>query len=887
MAKINEKYQLIYGTIEVNENLIDSLQVNDLSKFPENTKIRQIYTNAFEIEIQNKEKLIIYQIPIQCIIEIKGEKKKIQIYSFKHLELVLDKVKDDYPEPYFYSSYNKKNLHVMKNKIDEREFCLEESIEIKNEDQKKSVEKIKNIYKEINEIYFSNINNNNYTYLSPNYNVYFHYFPNDLSNNFIYLTSSERINLQKNFELFLKQEKEMIFPICGPHNIGKTISALIIQKELFLKKNIKSLYINLKYYFSDATKNCEIKTDTLIKECFFFADGDEQLVELYNKFEILNNIKEIFLSLKNFISTKKFKKENFFIIIDQYQAHLDSIDILNLLSEFKIFLLSSINDFDVKENLILTYSDEDEEKIKLLKAREKKIIKYIYYESLLNINKYKSSNLLDKIKEKIQTKDNEKIMTDKLNEKNEFILEILNQFNYFPKYCSSFIYYYDTIYDLLFKEYNNIFLKLWKFEGNKTINVSEIKKIIGENGLLEQKEVLSYNYKAYDKKEYIEILKYIPLKYINYHINENGKMYFYYSFPLLKQIIDDFNNFFDSQKNFLTASDGGVKGNYFEKIVVFVLRVFNLLNIDGHLEVVEIEKMNFTDNYKLFDKNYIKGKKNILITQSKSEGKSFDFAIYKPESKELILFQSKYRIINYLVSYRNDYIKPSENIFKIFQKIFNDDSKETIKVYLLYVSSIDYNIEQKLEVKNILDRKNITCLFYSVLNSIFSFNFKDPIKDLICQDSFLIYPGSGCFKGQGIEIEEKKRKFTPLSFGDIVLSKKTKRSYNCQQIFRDIKDYFISKKIQFEIDKLSEINSLFDDNIKFNKINEYVILFFLTFDDDSKVDFQKPIGLIYYKEEKANYIEINSNKSFKNPEALLKLFPENCYYGIGDKKKFK
>lgn len=84
MAKINEKYQLIYGTIEVNENLIDSLQVNDLSKFPENTKIRQIYTNAFEIEIQNKEKLIIYQIPIQCIIEIKGEKKR---YRYIHLNI--------------------------------------------------------------------------------------------------------------------------------------------------------------------------------------------------------------------------------------------------------------------------------------------------------------------------------------------------------------------------------------------------------------------------------------------------------------------------------------------------------------------------------------------------------------------------------------------------------------------------------------------------------------------------------------------------------------------------------------------------------------------------------------------------------------------------------
>ena len=48
-----------------------------------------------------------------------------------------------------------------------------------------------------------------------------------------------------------------------------------------------------------------------------------------------------------------------------------------------------------------------------------------------------------------------------------------------------------------------------------------------------------------------------------------------------------------------------------------------------------------TENYKLLDKEYLKGKKNILITQENSLGKDYDFAIYKPEDNQLLLLQSK------------------------------------------------------------------------------------------------------------------------------------------------------------------------------------------------------------------------------------------------------
>ena len=76
--------------------------------------------------------------------------------------------------------------------------------------------------------------------------------------------------------------------------------------------------------------------------------------------------------LQKSLTEKNFLKNKFFLIIDQYQEKYDSINILDLFSEFKIFLLSSINDTDVKENLILTYQEKSLKKYKLIEKKKSK-----------------------------------------------------------------------------------------------------------------------------------------------------------------------------------------------------------------------------------------------------------------------------------------------------------------------------------------------------------------------------------------------------------------------------------------------------------------------------------------------------------------------------------
>ena len=89
----------------------------------------------------------------------------------------------------------------------------------------------------------------------------------------------------------------MIFPICGPHNIGKTITALRIQKAWYLN-GIKSLYLNIKYYFFEPLKDLNKKIDTLIKECFYFVENENQLIDLYNEFQKENSIEKIIMFLQ-------------------------------------------------------------------------------------------------------------------------------------------------------------------------------------------------------------------------------------------------------------------------------------------------------------------------------------------------------------------------------------------------------------------------------------------------------------------------------------------------------------------------------------------------------------------------------------------------------------
>jgi len=53
---------------------------------------------------------------------------------------------------------------------------------------------------------------------------------------------------------------------------------------------------------------------------------------------------------------------------------------------------------------------------------------------------------------------------------------------------------------------------------------------------------------------------------------------------------------------------------------------------------------------------------------------------------------------------------------------------------------MEYNTKRKKVVKNLLYNNQINCLFYSVSDKTFSFDFENIIDILKCEDSFMILP---------------------------------------------------------------------------------------------------------------------------------------------------
>ena len=872
--KINSQSQII-----VNKDLLEKLENYDYSPFPKDTEINRTQPSIFDIYIKGGRNIKIFRIPIDCRIRISEVEKKISLYSYKHLKIILNQLKNEYKNPNYFSNYFGKTIYVNDENIDEIDFSYEKEIEIK-ENTNDNLKMINDIYNNIKNIYTKNSKDMNYEYISPNFKIYFpDMIDENLQDIFDYIYSKNRRDLESNLKLFLKNEQEKIFPICGPHNTGKTISSLIIQKICY-KQGIKSLYLNIKYYFLEPLNNLDVKIETLIKECVFFIENEQELLGLYKKLKNIYSIYEIIVILKSYLTSKANNNSKFFFILDQYQERYNLNDnILNQLSDFKIFLLSSINDEDVKDNLILTYQEKNNKENVKKKIKEKKFIKYTYYENLLDFQKLSKNKYLNNIKKKIKQEE-KNINEEKLTEKFNFINFILKKFNYIPKYYFGYVYRYKTIYDLLFDEFKHIFLKLSQYNAKQTLTREKIKELLDNDYLIEKDDVR--NNKSLSKDIYIQYLKYIPLKYINYHLNENGGLYFYYSFPLFKNILINFLDYYDSKETFKTSENGGEIGIAFEFILKTQFRVFNKLNIDGHLEVNSIIDMKFTDNYKLFDKNYIKGKNNILITQ-KIQGKDYDMAIYNVLNKRLLLIQSKYQIDYKLIKKKHYYIDTCEEVLMNFMTAIQD--YEITDVYLLYISSEDYNLKRKKAVSNLLNKNQITCLFYSVENDRFTFDFEKKIENLDYNDSFMLLPKVNIFVPQQINLhDEKKSKKISEEKKEILLGKKAVKNFDKDKIYGTLKEFFIDKKINFTFGKIEEIGFVNNNfKLEIDREENYVAIFSLKEDDDSTVDLKKQIGLIYYENDLKFYLDITHNKQFSDFEDLFDTFVYHCYYGIGKK----
>ena len=447
----------------------------------------------------------IFEIPKICYLS--KENIKVPIYSIIHLKLILSKIK--YQKPYF---INKREEKVFLNDVEINKLDLNKLSYIVINDTFELKEEIKKYYDNNIKIYSEEyiFGKSTYEFISPNFNKYFK-IKVDLNKKFFYFNPEERNNLFIDIVDFaVSEKKNQLYPICGPYGIGKSIMSLYLQKYLYNRYQIKSLYINLKYYH---TQNLDYKelTDTLFKECFFLVENETELVELYNLIKEENKyIWALLAIIRDYL--KKKKKKDVLFIIDQYKMKYDEqLNLSVIIKDIKVLLISSINDKDVKSNLIYFFKKNFNNTNQFFNefVENKFYINYKYINKLTEENTDKIFNLM------INDKDN-------LNNKKNKIF-IKENFLNLPKYIDLYIYSYKNIIDLYNNEYKKIFINFLIFyEGSSTENIYSI---------IENKTEI-------EKSEFIEYLSKIPLKYINFYENKKkGTIYFDFAFPLIKKYL--------------------------------------------------------------------------------------------------------------------------------------------------------------------------------------------------------------------------------------------------------------------------------------------------------------------------------------------------------------
>jgi len=275
------------------------------------------------------------------------------LYSFTHLKMILEKY--NYKNPvYREKSQYEFQLLDEPEKIENFNFSDEIIIKEKNDDEvyKKIYDSMTAIYNKNNlSIFKKNIK---MKLLSFNFNKYF--FNNNKDMNLDKEISIFKTPLRE--EIFFKirkllNSKDKIFAICGPSGIGKSFTALLFQKYLYLE-NINSIYVNLSY-----NENISKLKEALIKESFFLNISQTDFVPFADKITYykVNNIWDIIFLIDDYCKDKKIK---YLLILDQYKSRRDPNKNLLKLKADNIFLLSSINDKDIKENLISQIKDDKE-----------------------------------------------------------------------------------------------------------------------------------------------------------------------------------------------------------------------------------------------------------------------------------------------------------------------------------------------------------------------------------------------------------------------------------------------------------------------------------------------------------------------------------------------
>ena len=401
---------------------------------------------------------------------------------------------------------------------------------------------------------------------------------------------------------------------------------------------------------------------------------------------------------------------------------------------------------------------------------------------------------------KIKTKKTDKTKDEAKKQKNiqkdifeddsklKFIEEILEKFKNISEYYFNYSEIYDSIFDFINMEFQRVFKKLDYLYSNNLINIIKINDLKIQHKLVDAKDSKDINY--FNLRELVDSFEYIPLKYVNYVIDDKNNCYFYSSFPLFSHIFDEYfkyNNSINSYNSKIT--NGSIVGTEFENIIKIKLRIFNGLKVDGYIEVIDIASMELANDFTMVSQNYFKNKENILISQPNFYGKTFDFALYKSKENKLFFIQSKYIIHKQLLEQRNNFKYSIIKSLKKFNDIF---SLNITEAYLIYISSYEYNLKKEKEVLKDLEEMKLNCVFYSLSENKYYYNsLNKEIEEIICDESCKIVPRVGKY----IPIKKEENEHTNINDINSILYLRKKRSkpVDLEKILFDFNVYAIEK----------------------------------------------------------------------------------------------
>ena len=839
---------------QLNSKLIN---IKDLFKFNNFNKSKALDIVGNNFSIDRKKGLVKFKLKdIEFDTFLSGINYKLmdknktgKFYSYKHLEKLLTKY--EYKNPVYFRK-DSKNINPLINIRDIKDFQF--LLEISIHESTDCIDSIKKTYIELKSIYNKEISEEEKIYineLSPNFKKYFIKTNIDFGNKQIPIFfSPKRNNIISEILNFIdKNNKQKIYALCGPFGIGKSFTSLLIQKILFYE-NYPTLYINL-----SSNGNINDLKNMIIKELFFLIFDKEKYINeskaIFNT--IVYNLWEIIILIDEFCDQNKIE---YLLILDQYQQLMDEKKQINSLKVKKIFLLSSINDTDVKFNLITHIKKED--------------IPLFQYNYIISIFQGLEKDILESLK---------------INDDN--IINILKLFNYLPVCFFLLEYSYNwKLLDFINHQFIAILKKLSNFFHQSNINIISF---LYSKGQLNATDTPTK--KSITIKYFLDNINDIPLKYIVYELVEHDGVYLSYAFNYMKYPLECQLNYFNSMILFKSNQNEFLKGGKFEYIIEYKMILDGtLFDIDAFIKVNEIAKMELVDEYKYINIKDIQNKSSIFVFQANYYGKDFDFAILKPQDQVLILLQAKYRISENNIKPKHYYSnkKNNENIIKIINKNFNIS---ITKIYLLYISSWEYN--QPEYTFKILKSNKLNCVFYNITEDYFTFNYSNVLNKLEISSSFEIYPKSQNYtehfyiKSKRIDqmtssfIKEEQDNFIKSLVQPEVDNTFLKNEYE------EFLKYLKTKNISISL--IAHIGPFVSEYLKnfllFPKLYYDYYLLFFSITDNKSIDYSKNIILVYEESYLMNYYNIFSNKNMKSEDFKKKY--KNLYYTIGYWKKDK